>query len=211
MANNKVPPIIVRTLAEAYSDCIIPLNTFLVIVSPSKSIVCCIALTILITFLSRSINFTTTLPVISTPLPRYPLLTGTTSTAYPRSLLPSLACKLLLLKLAQHPAKDSGRGLSFLRAPSIPPGKAATDIGVSDIILCLDGSLYEESPAVTPLFATQPIVDDVVRERRYLQEKNHTTEGQEAQVKDRVVKGTVMQLFALTLDARKLNKRCFNY
>lgn len=52
-----------------------------------------------------------------------------------------------------------------------------------------DGSLYEESPAVTPLFATQPIVDDVVRERRYLQEKNHTTEGQEAQVKDRVVKG----------------------
>ena len=35
---------------------------------------------------------------------------------------------LLLLQLAHHPIKDSGRGLSLLRAPSIPPGKAATDI-----------------------------------------------------------------------------------
>lgn len=34
-----------------------------------------------------------------------------------------------------------------------------------------DDSLYEESPPVTPLFATQPIVDDVVLERRHLQEK----------------------------------------
>ena len=28
---------------------------------------------------------------------------------------------LLLLQLAHHPTKDSGRGLSLLRAPSIPP------------------------------------------------------------------------------------------
>ena len=34
----------------------------------------------------------------------------------------------LLLQLAQHLTKNSGRGLSLLRAPSIPPGNAATDI-----------------------------------------------------------------------------------
>ena len=35
---------------------------------------------------------------------------------------------LLLSQLAHHPIKDNGRGRSLLRAPSIPPGKAATDI-----------------------------------------------------------------------------------
>ena len=34
---------------------------------------------------------------------------------------------LLLLQLAHYPTKDSGKGLSLLRAPNIPPGKAATD------------------------------------------------------------------------------------
>ena len=31
-------------------------------------------------------------------------------------------------QLAHHPTKDSGRGLRLLRASSLPPGKAATDI-----------------------------------------------------------------------------------
>ena len=35
---------------------------------------------------------------------------------------------LFLLQLAHHPTKDSGKGLSLLRALSIPPGKAETDI-----------------------------------------------------------------------------------
>ena len=45
------------------------------------------------------------------------------------SLLLSLMLQLLLLlQLAHNPTKDSGRGHSLLRAPSIPPGRAATDI-----------------------------------------------------------------------------------
>ena len=32
------------------------------------------------------------------------------------------------IQLTYHPAKDSGRGLSLLRAPSIPPENGATDI-----------------------------------------------------------------------------------
>ena len=45
-------------------------------------------------------------------------------------LLPKLLL-LLLLQLAHHPIKDNGRGLSLLRPPSIPPGKAETDIAYS--------------------------------------------------------------------------------
>ena len=36
---------------------------------------------------------------------------------------------LLLLQLAHHPTKENGGVISLLRAPTIPPGKAATDIG----------------------------------------------------------------------------------
>ena len=43
-------------------------------------------------------------------------------------LLLLLLILLLLLQLSHRPTKDSGKGLSLLRAPSIPPGKAATDV-----------------------------------------------------------------------------------
>ena len=38
---------------------------------------------------------------------------------------------LLLLQLAHHPTIDSGRGLSLLRAPSIPLGNAQQTLGIS--------------------------------------------------------------------------------
>ena len=49
----------------------------------------------------------------------------------------TLLLLLLLLQLAHHPTKDSGRGLSLLWAPSILPGKAATDIAIIIIIIII--------------------------------------------------------------------------
>ena len=64
---------------------------------------------------------------------------------------------LLPLQLAHHPIKDSGRDLSLLRAPSISPGKAATDIahfrelvGKGNFTIKMD---FKKHPRGQPLLA----------------------------------------------------------
>ena len=64
---------------------------------------------------------------------------------------------LLLLQLAHHPTKDSGRGLTLLRKPSIPPRKDAKDIahfrelvGRGNFTIKMD---FKQHPMGQPLLA----------------------------------------------------------
>ena len=64
---------------------------------------------------------------------------------------------LLLLQLAHHPVKDSGRGLSLPRVRSIPPEEAATDIahfrelvGKGNFTIKMD---FKKHPQGQPLLA----------------------------------------------------------